>query len=189
MLRAKRRHARVVGPLLVSLSLAAAVAAFDATDAKSPGGQEVRFAAYVTGYSFWDNTPPGSGDISHPVIHAKAGGKGTYADPITLAVGHSFATGKDVLDYPRGTRFYIPTLRRYFIVEDTCGNGPTPQSGPCHTKYQGKPWLDIYVGKGDSFARADDCMNAITDVQTVILNPADHYPVVAGEIVQNCQRY
>jgi hypothetical protein len=172
------------GFVLLALLLLGAAAA-----AAKTRKDEVHFRAYVTGYSFWDNTPPGSGDISHPVLHAQAGGTGTYADPITLAVGHSFATGRDVLDYPRGTRFYIPALRRYFIVEDTCGNGARPQNGPCHTGHAGKPWLDIYVGKGASFGHADDCMNAITDVHAVIMNPAPHYPVAAGEITRDCRRY
>src|SRR6478735_2193221 len=87
---------------------------------------------YITAYTWYDNTPEGSPDISHPVLHRKAGGTGSYADPVTIAVGHSLATGRDVLDFPAGTRIYLPHVRRYFIVEDTCGDGPTPEAGPCH---------------------------------------------------------
>lgn len=156
----------------------------------SPVAGEVLLTAYITGYSYWDNTPPGSADISNGIIHSKAAGTGTYSDPITLAVGHSISGGKDTLDYPAGTIFYVPNLRRYAIVEDTCGDGNTPQNGPCHTGYQGHPWIDIYVG-GGSVTRSisDNCMDAITEVHTVILNPAANYPVVSGEIAGNCTQY
>lgn len=150
---------------------------------------ETRFDAYITGYSYYDNTPPGSADISHPVIHSKAGGTGTYADPITLAVGHSLTGGKDTLDYPAGTKFYIPGLRRYVIVEDTCGDGGSPQNGPCHTGYQGHPWLDVWVGKGASKSASDACMDKITEVHTVIQNPLSTYSVVTGDIAANCTLY
>lgn len=150
---------------------------------------EKQFDAYITGYSYYDNTPPGSADISNPVIHQKAGGVGTFGDPATLAVGHSLGTGKDVLDYPAGTKFYVPDLRRYFIVEDTCGDGGSPQNGPCHTGYQGHPWLDVWVGKGASKSASDACMDKITEVHTVIENPNSGYPVVSGDIAVDCVLY
>lgn len=147
--------------------------------------QEQRIRAYVTGYSWWDNTPPGSAAISNPVLHSVAGGTGTYADPITLAVGHSIVGGRDILDWPAGTRWYIPHLRRYFIVEDTCGDGPTPQNGPCHTGYPAPAttWLDVWVGGQNASRRASDAtMDAITDVHLVIRNPATDYVVVPGDV-------
>ncbi|MBC7836277.1 hypothetical protein H7X87_00660 [Acetobacteraceae bacterium] len=143
----------------------------------------MRFEAYVTGYSYWDNTPPGSSAISNGVVHDEASGIGTYADPITLAVGHSIINGKDILDYPPGTRFYFPYLKKYVMVEDTCGDGDTPQDGPCHSGYEGHPWLDLYVdGKDVSRSASTNCMNSITDVHTVIQNPALTYAVVAGSL-------
>lgn len=151
--------------------------------------QEVRFIAYTTGYSWYDNTPAGSAEISNPVIHQFAGGSGTYADPITVAVGHSIAGNKDTLDYAAGTRFYIPNLKRYFIVEDTCGDGNSPQNGPCHTGYQGHVWLDVYVGKGSSKSASDQCMDAITETHLVIQNPGSGYPVSTGDIAANCTQY
>ncbi len=147
-------------------------------------GSETALAAYVTGYSYWDNTPPGSGDISNPVVHTNAGGTGTYADPITLAVGHSITNGKDVLDYPEGTRFYLPYLQKYAIVEDTCGDGRTPQNGPCHTGYKGYPWIDIYVDGKASRSSADSCMDKITGVHAVIKDPVSTYPVSIGSITE-----
>jgi hypothetical protein len=118
-------------------------------------------------------------------LHRSAGGTGSYPDPITVAVGHSLATGRDVLDWPAGTRFYLPNLRRYLIVEDTCGDGAQPESGPCHTGYPAgaTTWLDVWTGgKGGTSAGADECMDAITHVSTVVVAPAAGYPVASGDI-------
>jgi len=144
---------------------------------------------YLTGYSFWDNTPPGSAQIARPVIHRQAGGTGTYHDPITVAVGHSKSGGQSRMDFPAGTRFYFPNLQKYGIVEDLCGDGPQPQNGPCHSGYSGLAWLDIYVGgHSTSAAVANRCMNAITGVQNVIVNPSPSRPVFPGEIVSSTCR-
>lgn len=151
-------------------------------------GQERSFNAYLTGYSYWDNTPPGSAAIARPVIHRHAGGTGSYNDPITIAVGHSIIGGKQTLDFPSGTRFYIGAIQKYAIVEDVCGDGPNPQSGPCHSGRNGLPWLDIYVGgKKVGPKVADACMRRITAVHTFIINPRAGYPVIAGELANNCQ--
>jgi hypothetical protein len=140
---------------------------------------------FITAYTWQDNTPPGSPEISNPVLHAQAGGTGTYEDPVTIAVGHSRATGQDVLDLPAGTRIYLPDVRRYFIVEDTCGDGPTPENGPCHTgaQEQGNAslWIDMWIGgsgQGASFVNA--CTSAVTGVRSGLLNPAPNYAVASG---------
>jgi hypothetical protein len=148
--------------------------------------------AYTTGDSWFDNTPPGSATISHPVLHKKAGGKGTYADPVTVAVGHSIVNGRDILDYKKGTRFYIPNVRKYFIVEDTCGDGKTPQNGPCHSLKKAPKgvtvWLDLWIGgSGSTRKQADDCMSKVTDgngaIHTAVLNPRKDYVTVSGDIL------
>lgn len=150
--------------------------------------------AYTTGYSWFDNTPPGSATISHPVLHNTAGGKGTYTDPVTVAVGHSIIDGKDILDYTKGTKFYVPNVRKYFIVEDTCGDGKTPQNGPCHSLTKAPPgvslWLDLWIGGGSSTRQqADDCMSKVTDgngaIHKAILNPRKDYVTVKGDILLN----
>jgi hypothetical protein len=153
-------------------------------------------SVYVTGYSWFDNTPPGSTAISHPVVHRTAGGAGSYADPVTVAVGHSLAGGTDLLDLPAGTRLYLPHLRRYGVVEDTCGNGPRPQDGPCHnlrTAPAGtRLWIDVYLGggAGDSQDAVRACAGVVTDgggqaLRSVIVGPAAGLPVVAGPIFSN----
>ena len=147
---------------------------------------ERRFTAYLTGYTYWDNTPPGSAAIARPVIHRRAGGIGTYDDPVTLAVGHKIIGGRQTLDYEAGTRFYIPNLRRYAIVEDVCGDGPRPQNGPCHTGHRGHPWLDIYLdGRRVGDAESQRCAYRITGLQTVVINPRPGYPVDRGPISES----
>lgn len=157
-------------------------------------GTEKYLNAYTTGYTYYDNTPPGSATISHPILHSKAGGTGTFADPITVAVGHNLSSGQDVLDYPAGTLFYIPNVRRYFIVEDTCGDGGTPQNGPCHTGYPSgtTTWLDIWIdGQSGAESAVQDCASQVTDangeVHVAIQNPASNYVVVSGPVFQNGQ--
>ena len=147
----------------------------------APG--EIRYSAYTTGYGWPDNTPPG-GAVSNPILHHTAGGIGTFKNPITLAVGHSIVSGKDTLDYPAGTKFYIPAFRRYFVVEDTCGDGSLPQNGPCHVSSEpGHVQLDIWVGgQGASTAAVYNCESHITGVHVVIQNPASTYAVVPGAV-------
>lgn len=158
------------------------------TPTPTPTGNEIVFNAYLTGYTYWDNTPPGSADIALPVIHSKAGGTGTYADPITLAVGHVISGGKDTPDYPAGTKFYVPDLKRYFIVEDLCGDGNQPQNGPCHknTDVPGVVWLDLWLG-GSTGTRSstNTCAENLTRVYSVIQNPVATYAVTQGAIYEN----
>ncbi len=142
-----------------------------------------QFPIYLTGYTYWDNTPPGSAAIARPVLRQRAGGTGTWQSPITIAVGHSIVNGRQTLDYAAGTRFYLPRLRKYAIVEDVCGDGPTPQGGPCHTGHNGHPWLDIWIGgKGVSPRESDACARRITAIQSAIVNPPRDLPVHEGEI-------
>jgi len=148
--------------------------------------EKVINTTYTTAYTWFDNTPVGSATISHPVLHKTAGGTGTYADPITIAVGHSLATGKDILDFPAGTRVYLPDVRRYFIVEDTCGDGNDPENGPCHegTNANGTNstvWIDMWIG-GQSMDSdgADNCASRVTNIRTAVFNPASNYAVAPG---------
>ena len=148
--------------------------------------ERVVHTTYTTAYTWYDNTPVGSATISHPILHSTAGGTGTYNDPITIAVGHSTATGKDVLDFPAGTRIYLPDVRRYFIVEDSCGDGDEPQGGPCHqgTNVEGTNstiWIDMWIG-GQSMSAdgADNCASRVTNVRTAVFNPASNYAVAPG---------
>jgi hypothetical protein len=128
--------------------------------------------AYVTGYTWWDNAPAGSAAIAHPVLHSSAGGAGTYADPITMAVGYTSA-GPDI---PYGTRFYLRSLQRYAIVEDLCGG--------CHKTPSGATWwLDLWLdGRRLTAAEANACAYRITGYQTVLRSPPRGLPVRTGPI-------
>lgn len=168
---------------VIAASAGPGVARLSTSNARAP---EQRFRAYITGYSYWDNTPPGSTDIARPVIHNRAGGTGTYSDPVTIAVGHSIRGGIQKLDFPAGTRFYLARLEKYAVVEDVCGDGPHPQSEPCHIGYHGHPWLDLYIGGRRVSAQASDtCARRITAVQTIIINPRPGYKVNPGDIASS----
>jgi hypothetical protein len=139
-----------------------------------PAGQTLN--VYLTGYGYWDNTPAGSTDISDPVIHQQAAGTGTYDDPITAAVPYHCADG--CLQWPAGTKFYLPSLKRYLIVEDTCGDGGAdscPDSNDNH--------IDVWVGGASGTqATSDACEEGITGDTTAILNPAAGLAVTPGDI-------
>lgn len=159
------------------------------TDAAQAAARRV--SAYVTAYTWYDNTPNGSARISHPVLHRSAGGTGRYADPVTVAVGHSKASGRDVLDWAPGTRFYFPRLRVYGIVEDTCGDGPTPQLKPCHrldTPGNSAPagartWLDVWIdGRDAPEATVRRRAGAATGLDRVVVNPGPGLPVRSGPV-------
>ena len=178
--RARRRTFALPG--LLAVVLAAGACTSQPTPAPD---QTLGTEVYITAYTWQDNTPEGSPIISHPVLHRTAGGTGTYQDPVTIAVGHSLETGKDVLDYQPGTRIYLPDVRRYFIVEDTCGDGDAPQDGPCHTgaKEHGTAsiWLDMWIGgEGVSARFARRCTMQVTGVLRAVFDPADNYVVAPG---------
>lgn len=153
----------------ILFTIAGTIGAMADTVISSKG--EEHLTAWITGYTFWDNTPPGSAAIARPTIHDEAGGVGTYADPVTIAVGR----GRAGWHYPPGTRFYLAALQKYAVVEDLCG--------ACGKGRNGRTHLDIYIGGADSTPRATTaCAMKITAMQEVVLNPAPGYPVTAGEI-------
>lgn len=139
----------------------------------APAPQQVFF----TFYGWYDNTPPG-GDIAYPQIHNSAGGKGTYADPITFATSSKEAKP--------GTRIWVPRVKKYFIMEDSCSaceqdwNGNGPNGGP-------KLWhFDLWVGgKGGNAMNVIDCEDALTNyhpdgkpvMEETIINPPNNLTV------------
>jgi hypothetical protein len=129
---------------------------------KSKSGEHIE----LTGYSFQDNQGGNNAEISCPIIHKQAGGTGTYEDPITVASGgKSGSASADGITC--GDRFYLPSVRRYVIVEDT-GNTPN----------KSEPHLDMYVADDPT----KECMNKISGTVTAIPNPPQGLPVIAGPI-------
>ena len=143
-----------------------------ATAAPLPaGGQQMTI--WLTGYSWWDNTPPGSSEVGEPVIHQQAGGVGTFADPITVA-----SPGlQGAMTLKPGAKFYLPTVQRYVIVEDS-GAAPPPVGAQTH--------LDMWVdGRDATKDTTDDCASQFTGMVPARMNPPNGLPVMAGPIFVN----
>lgn len=69
----------------------------------------------LTFYGYPNNDPPGDA-IAYPKIHQVAGGTGTYDDPVTVAI----LTERNGGNWTPGTRMYVPSLKKYLIVENEC---------------------------------------------------------------------
>ena len=140
------------------------------TPTPTPAAGEVYLNAYTTSYAAGDNDPAGSTITYISGIEGNAGGTGTYANPITLAVGY---VGEKP-DIPAGTKFYIPNVRRYFVVGDTCAE--------CHQTPKGvQVWVDMYAGNA-SGQGVLACEDTITGNYTIIENPSSTYAVAAGPL-------
>jgi hypothetical protein len=137
---------------------------------QQPQAGSKQLTIWLTGYSWQDNTPPGSSIVGEPVLHKQADGQGTFADPITVAVpGHE---GK--MAWQPGTKFYLPTVQRYVIVEDS-GAAKQPAGTDTH--------LDMWIGGQDGTKQAtDDCENTFTGRVPAQADPPDNLPVMAGPI-------
>ena len=134
------------------------------TPASPPPGQTTNF--YVTGYGQPDNDPPGPA-IAYPgpaPRHAQTGGVGSFADPVTIAVG----SGRGGMNLVPGTRIYIGTFAKYGVIEDLCAG--------CSGR-----WIDVYDGSGvsDSPAKVAACQNRHTGTFAVEINPPAGRPVNA----------
>lgn len=199
-MQTKTKQLLVLAAVLLVVIVVLLVVVLSPKQTPSPVSSEVHLQAYTTSYTYWDNTPPGSSIIAFakkdgfPTLHDEAGGTGTYEDPITLAVGHVIQEATDTPDFAPGTRFYIPNVRRYFIVEDTCGDGDKPQDIPCHNLNNPKNkapagatvWLDLWIdGKDGTANTVDNCANILTGVHTVIKDPEPDYVVVTGSVFEN----
>jgi hypothetical protein len=138
----------------------------------APGGPN-QLTIWLTGYSWQDNTPPGSSTVGEPVLHKEAGGQGTFADPITVAVpGHQGA-----MAWQPGTKFYLPSVQRYVIVEDS-GAAKQPAGTDTHLDM----WID---GQSGTKQATDDCENTFTGRVPAQVNPPGNLPVMAGPIFAN----
>jgi hypothetical protein len=158
-----------VAVLAVLLAVAPTHTTPSAAPAPAPAPMS-QLMIWLTGYSWQDNTPAGSSIVGEPVLHHRAGGQGTYADPITVAVpGHAGA-----MAWRPGTRFYLPTVARYVIVEDS-GAARAPVGTETH--------LDMWIGgQGGTKAATDDCESQFTGRVPALPNPPPTLPVTTGPI-------
>ncbi|HVW27716.1 MAG TPA: hypothetical protein VHC69_20265 [Polyangiaceae bacterium] len=118
---------------------------------------------YVTFYGWPDNDPAGNG-IAYPKLHKGASGTGTFADPITFAT--------DPTEWMPGTILYVPYLKRYVIMEDSCAE--CIQDWNTH-KYHIDIWLD---SDGSFDSQVLDCEDTLTRSKTSVeIDPPPDRPV------------
>ncbi|TVT13451.1 hypothetical protein LWP59_16180 [Amycolatopsis acidiphila] len=120
----------------------------------------------ITFYAAEDNDPPGSREIAFPeVLHGRAGGTGTFADPLTFAAADGV--------FAPGTRIYVPDVKRYFILEDTCAT--------CSGSH-----IDLWVGPATDSAVLD-CEDALThdDARPYEVAPPPTLPVTPGDLYRS----
>lgn len=128
---------------------------------------------FVTFYAAFDNDPAGSADIAYPnQRHPRAGGRGTFEDPISLAT--------DPHELTPGTMVYYGPLRKYFVMEDDCA--------PCIQEWSTtrRPHIDLWASAANESGVAA-CEELLTppDRVSVEVNPpagrpVDLRPVYAG---------
>jgi Ricin-type beta-trefoil lectin domain/Carbohydrate binding module (family 35) len=162
-----------------SLAASALAAAFILGVGGSAAHAATTQQTFLTFYGWYDNTPPG-GDIAYPQIHSTAGGKGTFSDPITFATSRS--------ELAAGTKVYVPRVRKYFIMEDSCQECEADWSSQGPNGGPGLRHIDLWIGgQGGSAFDAIDCEDALTHynpngtpvLEPVVVNPS------SSEMVDN----
>jgi 3D (Asp-Asp-Asp) domain-containing protein len=135
-----------------------------------PAGPTAKFVANafgpITFFSARDNDPPGSRAIAFTnVLHKRAGGTGTFEDPLTLAAGNG--------QMLPGTKVYVPDVKRYFILEDICSS--------CANGH-----IDLWAGPAtDNGVLA--CEDSLTHdgSRPYEVNPPPGLTVIPGDLYQN----
>jgi 3D (Asp-Asp-Asp) domain-containing protein len=127
-------------------------------------------STYVTFYGFDDNddgdpTHLGTAAISDGIVHTSATeDMGTYARPGTLATDTRFLAP--------GTKVYVPALKRYYVMEDTCVE--------CSADWvHNKRHVDLYVaGSGDELLRCEERLTM--ESAKIVVSPPAGLPVKPG---------
>src|SRR5262245_45713987 len=165
-------HRRALVAIACLFGLSALVCLVDSGPAYAATTQQT----FLTFYGWWDNTPPG-GDIAYPKIHSTAGGKGTFADPITFATSTS--------ELAAGTVVWVPRVKKYFIMEDSCQECSADWSGHGPNGGPGLRHIDLWLGgKGGNAFDAINCEDALTHynadntptLEPVVVNPPSDEP-------------
>jgi 3D (Asp-Asp-Asp) domain-containing protein len=137
-----------------------------------------------TAYADQDNDPPGSNAIAfpksdgYPTVHNGTGGTGTCADPITIAA--------DPRDFPPGTKLYVPSMKFYGVVEDTCANCIADRTAGRPTK------IDFFVGgKSATNAQTAAYESSITTngaTRQIIVNADPGKDVIVGPLYETSRK-
>jgi 3D (Asp-Asp-Asp) domain-containing protein len=134
--------------------------------ASTPQPPSPNASGQITFYGAADNDPPGSREIAYPnVLHGQAGGTGTFDDPITFAAQQG--------QFRPGTKIYVPDVKRYFILEDTCAD--------CVGAH-----IDLWTGAATDrgIVRCEDSLTR-GGSRPYQLNPPTGLPVSPGDLYQN----
>jgi hypothetical protein len=162
----RRRLLILAAATVVLVSTAFVANAAGAGTAKPAAAKTI--STFVTLYGWVDNSPPGNG-ISGGRIHSHAGGRGTYADPVTYATA--------VAEQPYGTRIYISFMKKYFIHEDECTE--------CDSDWRNghKYRTDLWAGGDKNSLKNPEksallgCEDSLTRHTQIIVNPPSNLPV------------
>jgi hypothetical protein len=132
---------------------------------------------FLTFYGFDDNDNGegsyGTAVLSDPVIHPlSTEDLGTFDQPITFATDYRIAIP--------GTIIYVPKVRKYFIMEDTCVECISDADA-------GRTRIDLYIGgntvlQGDALIACQRSLTAPDYTDKIILNPSSNWPVNPGKL-------
>ncbi|KAJ4355597.1 uncharacterized protein N0V89_003617 [Didymosphaeria variabile] len=122
-----------------------------------------------THYGYPDNDPPGPATAYDCGRNFKAGGTGTYADPVTFASAQGEFTKCEII--------YDPYLRKYLRYEDYCQQ--------CTEDWAASPkihHIDVWTGSATVNGGQEQiqCENDLTPAdksQTIVRQPATNLPV------------
>ncbi|HET8843315.1 MAG TPA: hypothetical protein VFN35_17765 [Ktedonobacteraceae bacterium] len=149
----------------------------------SGNGQQATISTVVTWYGYNDNSGEtedqhGSAAIAYPksdgypTLHNHATEEtGSYNNPITFAAPNKNLKGS----FPIGSVIYVPFVKKYFIMEDQCGDDDPEgcQNGTNHA--------DLWMGPAQALdgTRLDNCEGKATPdgAVSVIINPSPSLPV------------
>jgi hypothetical protein len=121
-------------------------------------------------YGARTNDPRGSRDIAFPkVMHGKAGGTGTFEDPLTFAAREGA--------FKLGTKIYVPEVKRYFVLEDLC-----PQCSGAG--------VNLWAGPADDSGLVD-CIRSLarSGDRPYVADPPAGLQVVPGDLYQSGRCY
>ncbi|OAQ99358.1 hypothetical protein LLEC1_01061 [Akanthomyces lecanii] len=152
----------------------------------------------VTFYGYPDNDPPGPAIAYDCGRGSRAGGKGTYDDPVTIATAPGELNKCEIV--------YLPFLTKYGRVEDYCAQCGklTSHFSQSHSDFleakvltataskidsdwkHGQPHIDIWTGSSSqNGGQAQiDCENRLTPGgrYSIVRNPPKNYGVNAAPL-------